>query len=227
MPRRHIFIGDIHGCFDELSELLSRVAASENDVVIALGDLTRKGPAADRCVQLWIERRYQAVLGNNDAKVLEAAEHFGSRLLAPPSDRRVLRRDDLLGVMRRWPLFLDFPEVGAVAVHAGVLPNSNRFSPDLVPREAALELRYVRRNGDWRMIPKGKQRKGDPFWSEVWEGDRLVLYGHTPRDEPKIDRQAIGLDTGCVYGGKLTAAIVEGQGQWRLVDVRARRRYAR
>ena len=77
------------------------------------------------------------------------------------------------------------------------------------------------------MIPKGKQQIGDPFWAEVWDGDRLVLYGHTPRSEPKIDRRAIGLDTGCVYGGKLTAAIVESKDKWRLVDVQARRRYAR
>jgi diadenosine tetraphosphatase ApaH/serine/threonine PP2A family protein phosphatase len=227
LPGRHIFIGDIHGCFDELGDLLTLASVSNDDVVVALGDLTRKGPAPDRCVELWIDRRYLVVLGNNDAKMLARAGRWTSRVFASAPDRKILRRPDLLRAISRWPLYLDFPEIGAVAVHGGVLPNSDRFSPDLVPREAALELRYVRRNGQWRMVPRGKEQKGDRFWAEVWDGDRTVLYGHTPQREPKIDRRAIGIDTGCVYGGKLTAVIFERAGQWKLMDVPARRAYAR
>jgi diadenosine tetraphosphatase ApaH/serine/threonine PP2A family protein phosphatase len=225
---RYIFIGDIHGCFDELTELLSLARASEGDVVVAVGDLTRKGPAPDRCLELWLEHRYRSVLGNNDAKMLERGSKWPSRLVARPSDRRILRRRDLLQEIGRWPLYFDFPEVGVVVVHGGVLPNSNRFSPQLVPREAALELRHIRRQGDrWRMVPKGEERDGDPFWSEVWDGDRRVVYGHTPRRQAKIDRRAIGIDTGCVYGGRLTAVIFEAAEQWRLIDVAAKRAYSR
>jgi predicted phosphodiesterase len=227
VTRRHIFVGDVHGCIDELLELLSRAAVTSDDVVVALGDLTRKGPAPDRCVELWIERRYLAVLGNNDAKMLARAQRLRSRLFASSSDRKILRRSDLLQEIGRWPLYLDFPDIGAAAVHGGILPNSDRFSADLVPREAALELRHIRRNGQWRMVPRGKEEKSDPFWSEVWNGDRIVLYGHTPRPEAKIDRRAIGLDTGCVYGGKLTAAIFKRAEEWELIDVQARRAYSR
>lgn len=167
--RRHIFVGDVHGCFDEL---LSRVAVSDSDVVVALGDLTRKGPAPDRCVELWIERQYFSVLGNNDVKMLERAERWPWPFLASASDRRILRRGDLLQSIRRW-LYLDFPEIDALAVHGGVLPNSDRFLPELVPREAALELRYIRpgAQGQWRMIPTGA-------WSRFRRGnntrDRLL-----------------------------------------------------
>jgi diadenosine tetraphosphatase ApaH/serine/threonine PP2A family protein phosphatase len=226
--RRHIFIGDIHGCFDELTDLLSRVQVTESDVVVALGDLTRKGPAPDRCIELWRDRRYLSVLGNNDAKILERASKLRHRLFARRPDRRVLQRPDLLREIELWPLFLDFQDAGVVAVHGGVLPNSNRFSAELVPREAALELRYVRRRGDqWRMVPRGKQQDGDRFWSEVWDGDRIVVYGHTPQREARIDRRSIGIDTGCVYGGKLTAVVFDQPGKWRLVDVPARRAYSR
>jgi predicted phosphodiesterase len=225
--RRHIFIGDIHGCYDELIELLAAAAVTADDVVVALGDLTRKGPAPDRCVELWIERGYAAVLGNNDATMLERAGRWTSRLVSGASDRRILRRADLLDAIRSWPLYLDFEQLGVVAVHAGVLPNSDRFSPELVPREAALELRYIRSTGSWRMVPRGEEKKGDPFWAEVWNGDRTIVYGHTPQRKPKIDRKAIGIDTGCVYGGKLTAAIFEGRDNWRLIDVPARRQYSR
>lgn len=228
MSRRHIFIGDVHGCFDEVQKLLSQLHVSSADVVVALGDLTRKGPFPDRCVELWRERKYLSVLGNNDAKMLARRSRWTSTIFAGRSDRRVLRRPDLLEEIVRWPLHLDFPEVGVVAVHGGLLPNADRFSTKLVPREAALELRYIRRIGDhWQMVPKGKERDGDPFWAEVWNGDRMVTYGHTPRREPKVDRRAIGLDTGCVYGGRLTAAVFDGPERWQLVDVPAARAYSR
>jgi diadenosine tetraphosphatase ApaH/serine/threonine PP2A family protein phosphatase len=52
-----------------------------------------------------------------------------------------------------------------------------------------------------------------------------VLYGHTPGREPKRDKQALGLDTGCVYGGSLTAAVFT-DGEWEMVSVKAKRQYA-
>ncbi len=220
--RRHIIIGDIHGCFDEVRELLSRLEVSSDDVVIAAGDLTRKGPAPDRCVELWIERGYRSVLGNNDATMLDRAKRRATRFFASHADRRILRRRDLLKEIAGWPLTADLPEAGVRVVHGGMMPDGS------IPREAALELRYIRRDGDrWRIVPKGKQKPGDRFWSEVWDGDRIVVYGHTPRREPKIDRRAIGIDTGCVYGGKLTAAVFDAPGKWRLVAVTARKAYAR
>jgi predicted phosphodiesterase len=225
--RRYIFIGDIHGCYDELIELLSLAAVTADDVVVALGDLTRKGPAPDRCIELWTERSYLAVLGNNDAKILARSRRWTSRVFARTSDRRILQRPDLLDAIRHWPLYLDFEQLRVVAVHGGVLPNSTKFSPDLVPRDAALELRYIRQNGEWRMVPRGKEKKGDPFWAEVWNGNRTVVYGHTPQREPRIDRKALGIDTGCVYGGKLTAAIFTHADDWRLIHVKARRQYSR
>jgi len=220
--RRHIFIGDIHGCFDEVNELLEQLEVRPDDVVVATGDLTRKGPAPDRCVELWRDRRYLTVLGNNDAKMIERAKRWPSRMFAAHADRVVLKRPDLIDEIARWPLLLEFVEAGVIAVHGGVMPDKS------CPREAALELRYIRRDdGGWRMIPKGKEQPGDKFWSEVWDGDRIVVYGHTPVRQPRVDRRAIGIDTGCVYGGKLSAAVFEQPMKWTLAGVRARRSYAR
>jgi diadenosine tetraphosphatase ApaH/serine/threonine PP2A family protein phosphatase len=225
---RHIFIGDIHGCYDELQSLLARVEVTDDDQVIALGDMTRKGPAPDRCVALWRDRGWLAVLGNNDAALLRRSERAGARLLSAASDRRVLRDRALLDTMRTWPLYLDFPALGIVAVHGGILPNSDRFTPELAPRDAALELRRVRHDGDgiWSPVSKREATANDPFWGDVWRGDRLVVYGHTPRREPRRHPRALGLDTGCVYGGKLTAAVFETPDRSTLVSVAARRRYA-
>jgi predicted phosphodiesterase len=220
---RTIVIGDIHGCHDELIELLERAGAGPDDRVVSAGDMLRKGPYPDRCAELWRERRYAAVLGNQDARLLQKRTWWRRW-----ADRRMLRRPDLLGEIARWPHFLDLPDIGVVVVHGGILPNGERFSPELAPRDVALTLRHVRRAGDgrWRPVPKGEEESGDPFWSEVWNGDRLVVYGHTPRREARIDANALGLDTGCVYGGSLTAAVFTAPRAYSLISVRARKRYA-
>src|SRR5262245_929314 len=227
MDRRHIFIGDIHGCFQEVMDLLRRVRVRSGDVVVATGDLVRKGPRAHDVVTMWISSGSLSVLGNNDAKLLaRAGGAWWRRIFAPPADRRVMRDRKAMEWLARLPLILDFAEIGVVAVHAGVLPNGDRFTDELVPRQAALELRHVRNDGHgtWIQVPKGSEQEGDRFWSEMWSGDRMVVYGHTPRPEPRVDRAAVGLDTGCVYGGTLTAAIFDARGRWTLEQVKARRR---
>ena len=206
---KHLFIGDIHGCIDELRSLLDRARLDDGDQVIALGDIVRKGPDPLACTRLLRERGARAILGNNEDKILR--NPF----------RRLSESRDVVRYIRELPWQLDFPSIGVRAVHGGVLPDGR---PD---RKAALTLRWLRRNRRGAWVQAGQKRKeGDVFWSELWDGDRLVVYGHTPRKEPRIDRKAIGLDTGCVYGGKLSGALFHGPEDWEIVQVEARRQYA-
>jgi diadenosine tetraphosphatase ApaH/serine/threonine PP2A family protein phosphatase len=84
-----------------------------------------------------------------------------------------------------------------LVVHAGVRPG--------VPlkHQMASDLTGLRTMG---ANPSG--REGVP-WYEVYRGKRIVLFGHWPAIEPRRAPRAIGLDTGCVYGGRLTAYIIE------------------
>ena len=209
---RLIVIGDIHGCFDELTELLARVDPREGDVVVSTGDIVRKGPAVARCLELWRERGYHAVRGNNEIRLLKHA---------------TFRRRDLLRYIASWPLVLDIPTHNVAIVHGGFLPQMHVTAEDVEREKDVIpKLRWIRRSyGSWKYVPKEKRAEGDVLWPEQWPGPRFVVYGHTPLREPKFDRFALGLDTGCVYGGALTAAILEG-GRWRTVSVPARRAYA-
>lgn len=220
---RLIFIGDIHGCFDELRELLDRVAPGRDDLVISVGDIVTKGPHVPRCLDLWRDRGYLAVQGNNELKVLVRARPL-LRLFARDE---VLRRSDLLAYIRTWPLVVDFPNERVTAVHGGFLPQMNVTREDVErERDVIPELRWIRKqDGEWRPVPKEKKKRDDVLWAEKWRGDRFVLYGHTPLREPKRDKQALGLDTGCVYGGALTAAIY-ADGKWETMSVKAKRKYA-
>ena len=217
---RLIVVGDIHGCYDELVELLKRIAPADDDVVVSVGDVVRKGPAAARCLDLWRERGYLAVRGNNEIKLLRQAKPLLRFFLRDTRD--VARRGDLLRYIASWPLALDFPDQNAAVVHGGFLPQMPVTAEDVErEKDVVHRLRWIRKtNGAWTYVPKDKQKPNDVLWSEKWRGPRFVLYGHTPVRKPKFDRFALGLDTGCVYGGALTAAILT-DGEWSTVSVRA------
>lgn len=222
---RLIVVGDIHGCYDELVQLLARVAPADGDVVVSAGDVVRKGPSAARCLDLWRERGFLGVRGNNEIKLLARAKPLLRFLMRDTRD--VARRGDLLRYIASWPLVLDFPDQNVAVVHGGFLPQMPVTAEDVEKtKDVVPRLRWIRRtNGVWAYVPKDARKSGDVLWAEKWRGPRLVLYGHTPVRKPKFDKFALGLDTGCVYGGSLTAAIL-ANGGWTTVSVRAERSYA-
>lgn len=228
-PRgRLICIGDIHGCYDELVALLDELRPVDGDVVVSVGDIVRKGPSVAECLRLWRERGYLAVRGNNEEKLLRYARWGPFGAVLDPADRSVLLHRDLVRFIDTFPVAIDFPDLAVSVIHGGVLPGM-RLSEESVrdAREEVVRLRWLREQADggWQYVPKGKQAATDRLWSEIWSGPQFVLYGHTPVRTPKRDPFALGLDTGCVYGGELTAAVLGG-GSWRIVSVRAKRAYA-
>lgn len=96
-----LYVGDVHGCADELDELI-RLAAAER--VVLVGDLFRKGPDPRGVWALIQEHRCEAVLGNHDALLLREG----------PLD------DDVRSWLESLPLFIEEP--GRVVVHAGIHP---------------------------------------------------------------------------------------------------------
>lgn len=223
LPRRLIVLGDIHGCFDELNELLTRLAPDEDDLVISAGDVVRKGPNARDCLLLLRERRYLAVRGNNEERLLRYARS-PLRWVIPAHDREVLDDRELIGYIRSWPQAIHIAPANVGIVHGGVLPGTTFDETSLTKQPETLpRLRYVRDvDGRWTYVPKGQQRSGDMLWADVWNGSTVVVYGHTPLREPKKGECAIGVDTGCVYGGALTAAVLES-GAWRFEQVSCHR----
>lgn len=217
MTKRYIFIGDIHGCLVELERLLGKIEPRRHDVVVSLGDIIGKGPHPGECVELWRDRGYSGVLGNTEVKMLRSAKRF-----APTPAGRARRK--MAAYLSKWPRWIDFPHPGVLAVHGGVLPGTT--VKDLPKHEGLVtELRHIRPDAaGWKPVAKGREKEGDVFWADVWSGNRVIVYGHTPQRKPKLTSNTIGLDTGCVYGGRLSAAVLEG-GQWTIVSVRAARAY--
>lgn len=224
-PRRTLVVGDVHGCLGELDELLRTAEhVRGRDRLVFLGDLLDRGPDPIGVLRRVRELGAECVLGNHEEKHLRYAAHearHGSdptyRIPMRPFERRraaehaLLTRDDLLwisGLPRNLSL-----GGGWTAVHAGFVPGVpvSRQPPDWTIR-----LRYVDRAGC--PVPRARGDAGEPGvrrWAEAWTGPESVVYGHFPqrldapkRDEPVPGVTCLGIDTGCVYGGRLTALVL-------------------
>lgn len=209
---RTIVIGDIHGCFDELSDLLELIRLRPDDRVIAVGDLIVKGPKSSEVLDLFSsDERFTSVIGNHDRVIRQS---WRGEPVSLTKEQKVTvrqlepRRNVYLEYLRKLPFTIDLGS--HLVVHAGVRPG--------VPLEhqMAADLTEMRTMG---ADPEG--RRGVP-WYEIYRGEKIVLFGHWPSREPRMAERAIGLDTGCVYGRKLTAYIIESK---QFLSVPARDKY--
>lgn len=213
MSGRTVVVGDIHGCHDELLELLDRAAFGADDRLVCVGDLIVKGEKNREVLDLFIsDSRFSAVLGNHDRALRRHWE--GEAVTLKPAQEKCraelgpgrVRYSEYLSAL---PLVLDLGS--HLVVHAGLRPGVP------VSVQAVEDLTELRTLG-----PDRTSRDGVP-WYEVYDGEQVVLFGHWPAGEPRRGRRAIGLDTGCVYGYQLTAYVVEEDS---FLQVQARRAYA-
>jgi hypothetical protein len=209
---RTIVVGDIHGCHDELLELLEKIAFRDDDRLVSVGDLVVKGEKNREVLELFIaDTRFSAVLGNHDLKLLR---HWkGESVSLKKAHENALA--ELESGRERYARYLDSlpPAIDLgehIVVHAGVRPGVPLAEQSV---EDLTELRTL--GGD------RTDREGTP-WYEAYRGEKTVLFGHWPAAEPRRGPRALGLDTGCVYGYQLTAYIIE---TGELINVQARRAY--
>lgn len=217
MPRT-IAIGDVHGCADEFEELLHALELEEDDRVIQLGDLINRGPDSHRTVELARIFKVESILGNHEVRLLRAYRE-GRREFLKDYDRPTMKQltPEDWAYLESMPKFKYGPTSDFVCVHAGFLPGIPWLSQDV---DTITKIQVIDKRG--RPAKRADAPEGRP-WAESWSGNPFVIYGHTPRPNVFERPGSIGIDTGCVYGGHLTAYIIEEQS---LVQVRARKTYA-
>lgn len=210
--KRTIVVGDIHGCFDELKDLLDKVGLNPDDRVISVGDLITKGPKSREVLELFMtDARFTTVIGNHDLALRR--KWYGEDVDLKPAQREAHKelkgeKDAYASYLNRLPFMIDLET--HLVVHAGLRPNVELHS------QTTGDLTRLRTLGADR-----ESDEGTP-WYHVYYGEKTVLFGHWPAPEPRRGKKAIGLDTGCVYGYNLTAYIIETD---EFVTVRAKRAY--
>jgi protein phosphatase len=229
-------IGDVHGCFDELSDLLTtlgyEIAADGGGArhrdgrrVFFVGDLVDRGPATPAVLRLAMGMVEAGdalcVPGNHEAKLLRAlrgsnvtvshglAESLAQLAAEPPEFSKQVERfiDGLVS-------HLVVDDGNLVVAHAGI-------REDMQGRASAA-VRSFALYGD---TTGETDEFGLPVrypWAEDYRGDAMVVYGHTPVPDATWLNRTICIDTGCVFGGKLTALRYPER---ELVSVEARKTY--
>ncbi len=208
MSRQTILIGDIHGCSRELHELLRLLDLSEARIVL-LGDLVNKGPDPAGVVRTVRDLDCLCLRGNHDQDHLSWYEGLHGPKPDSIKTRAMMSAEDYsayLEMVARMPLCLEDEDF--IAVHGALregVPLADQ-PPEILTGELTL----------------------DNSWKDTIDLGRPLIVGHKryhePQDEPFIDgRRFFGLDTGCVYGGSLTALAMPSGKIW---QVKAERQYA-
>ena len=203
---RTLIIGDIHGCFDELLELLDVAAVASDDIVVSVGDLVDRGPDPGAVVR-WFRARAGAIvlMGNHERKHVRQTFSYSQEIT-----RLQLGDDyaDHVAWMRGLPYFHETPEIRVV--HAALVPG--------VPLAAQPEEVLC---GSVSGEAKLRAAIPDAWWHERYDDPVPVVFGHhVTGPEPLLrDGKIYGIDTGACHGQRLTALSVP---DFRLYSVAAR-----
>jgi serine/threonine protein phosphatase 1 len=210
-----LIIGDIHGCADELDELLDAAGLGADDTIIALGDLLDKGPHPQRVYEFFRDTpNAHSIRGNHEMYHIQA----NKGKIPPPVPQMITRwklNDDYknaLNFMKNLPLFVELDE--AVLVHGYYQPGV----PLTDQRKRVL-----------LGLDKGKkylQKHYDRPWFELYDGEKPLIVGHkdyTNMQKPLVREGRIyAIDTRCVFGGTLTGLLLP---EWRMLHIPARDDY--
>ncbi len=211
-PARLLAFGDIHGCRTALQALLAQVVPRETDQLVFLGDYIDRGPDSAGVIDelLVLQARFPHSVflrGNHEQMLIDVlAGENPITFLFNGGDKTIASYEARGG----WPpprehrRFLDslpalYRAEGFVFVHAGLRPGTplaDQRPDDLL----WIRQEFLESSGDW---------------------GETVVFGHTHREDPLLEEHRIGLDTGCVYGGRLTCCDVFTRRCWQAVGLGA------
>ena len=209
---RTLIVGDVHGCLSELQDLIAETRLSKkSDALVFVGDLVSKGPDSHGVLKLAREWNAKAAKGNHDAHLLEVRRGNETRK-KHVEVAKSLDEDDWR-FLEAMPLWVRLP--GMIVVHGGLVPG---IPLEQQEEEALLNMRSLIPDGKWSK----KIENGVP-WASLWTGPERVVFGHDAMRGLQRWPHALGLDSGCVYGKKLTGLLLPDDV---LVSVPARQQWA-
>ena len=214
-------IGDVHGCFDELTALLGKMGYTITEAnnryqvqppngrqAIFLGDLVDRGPNIPAVLKLVMEMVTNGtalcVPGNHDLKLVRKLKgkqvqitHGLAESLAQLENESPEFRTQVMAFLEGLVSHYVLDDGKLVVAHAGMKEEMQGRGSGKV-RDFAL---YGETTGE-------TDEFGLPIrynWAAEYRGHAMVVYGHTPVPEPEWLNRTINIDTGCVFGGRLTA----------------------
>jgi protein phosphatase len=211
-------IGDIHGCFDELRELLIQLGYQFHEdggashpqgrKAIFVGDLVDRGPKTPDVLRLVMrmvgDGNAMCVAGNHDVKLMKKLKGRDVRIThglkqsleqleAHPPEFKKEVAQFIDGLISHFVL-----DDGKLVVAHGGMKREFQGRSSARVRDFALFGETTGETDEYGLPVRYN-------WAQDYRGDAMVVYGHTPVFEPEWINRTINLDTGCVFGGRLTA----------------------
>ena len=231
-------IGDVHGCYDELIELMAKlgyeveehegqykVSSPEGRKLVFVGDLVDRGPGTVQVLRLVMSMvasgQAFCVPGNHDIKLVRALRgkdvkrtHGLAETLEQLSHEPDAFRAEVAKFLDALVSHLVFDDGKLVVAHAGLKESMHGRGSGAV-REFALFGETTGETDDFGLPVRYN-------WAGDYRGKALVVYGHTPVPEPLFLNNTVNLDTGAVFGGQLTALRYPER---EIISVKAHRTY--
>jgi len=201
-----IIVGDVHGCLEELQELirLTEVKYDDKCLYIFVGDIINKGPKNVETLHFIQKLGAYVVRGNHEERVIKEWNDLKSGRLPTftmnYSWMEELSESDMNYIMA-FPYTITIPSRSITVVHAGLSAwkNINSQKP-----KHMVTMRNIVGIDNIDPLESEETDRGVP-WASVWPGPQHVYFGHDAKRRLQVYPYATGLDTGCVYGGSLSA----------------------
>jgi serine/threonine protein phosphatase 1 len=246
---RVIIIGDIHGCIRELDELLGLLKIVSSDSLYFIGDLIDRGPdpaaVVRRCRQIANECATYLILGNHEEKFLRWLQHCRNNTGMEtqmkgteefPALLKGLSNSDIEFLHGAY-YSLALKEENITLLHGGIFlspkfpfPETYRYdlhSPkELKGLNLITKIRYI--SPDGKFVSLNEKTPTHHYWADLYDGSfGHIFFGHQAfiKDTPKEFPHATCLDTGCVYGGWLNAAVLK-DGLKTYFSIQSKERYS-
>ncbi len=211
-------IGDVHGCAEELERLLEKLGWQQDDdgcyqhiddrMIIFVGDLVDRGPNNPKVLQIAMDllekKRAFWVLGNHDDKLRRwlngnkvKLSHGIEETIAQFNKLPQAFHQKVFETLASLPSYIVLDDERLVVAHAGLkekfhfhmTEGAHKFAlfgqPTGLYDDHGYPIRYA--------------------WEQDYQGKPTIIFGHVVVDEVKNINNCIDIDTGCVFGGKLTA----------------------
>ncbi len=225
-------VGDLQGCARELEALLRAIEFDPSrDQLWSTGDLINRGPDSLATVRLVRDIGGRGVIGNHEIYALCVRSGRWPRKHDTLDELfRAPDADELLAWLRALPALAFLPGSEDLRdvwlVHAGVHPrwtDLHAVARELESREHddewllsdavsfATRVRCCTESGERSKYDRGPEGCPPPYrpWDDFYRGEAKIVHGHWAWRGYHRTGNTIGLDSGCVYGGPLTAYCVE------------------
>jgi serine/threonine protein phosphatase 1 len=203
MDKRIFAVGDIHGCYDKLVDMIKILPwdGESGDVLLFIGDYIDRGPNSREVVEFLVN------LKRKGGEIIFLKGNHEKMLL----DYYIEQKDQMLYVANGGAETIASYVEGGIGRKAFVLPEDHL--------EFLLSLRLYYETDDYIFVhaglrdgvPLNLQSEEDLLWIReefiysAFDWNKRIIFGHTALETPFVTPGKIGIDTGAVYGNRLTA----------------------